>query len=197
MKQLIFGITGQTGAGKSTVSKIFREIGVNVINADEVYHTLIKADMPCTREITNEFGEGVLTPKGEIDRKKLGAIVFEDGKKLDRLNTITHKYIKEKIIQEMGNSPICAIDGAVIIGSSVQELCQYIVCVRASEETRKKRIMARDNITGDDAKRRIMAQKSEEFFVSNSDFVIQNEDESDLEKQSRNILSQMLDKKEI
>lgn len=196
MKQLIFGITGQTGAGKSTVSEIFREIGVNVINADEVYHTLIKANMPCTREIAQEFGKDVLSPEGEIDRKKLGKIVFEDTKKLHKLNEITHKYIKEKIIQAMGNSPICAIDGAVIIGSSVQELCRYIVCVISDEETRKKRIMARDNITQDDAKRRIMAQKSEEFFVSNSDFVIENNDNSDLEKQIRNILSQMLQKEE-
>ncbi len=196
MKQLIFGITGQTGAGKSTVSKIFEGLGVNVINADKVYHSLIKADMPCTREIAKEFGDCVLSPTGEIDRKELAKIVFADKKKLAKLNQITHKYIKEKIVEEIGTLPICAIDGAVIIGSPIEELCQYIVCVIANDKTRLRRIINRDNIDTKQAKARIMAQNKEEFFVDNSHFVIQNNDDDNLEEQSRNVLLQMLNKEE-
>ena len=197
MKQLIFGITGQTGAGKSTVSKIFEALGVKVINADMVYHSLIKAHMPCTREIAKEFGLCVLSPTGEVDRKKLAKIVFADRDKLTKLNEITHKYIKEKIIEEIGTSPICAIDGAVIIGSQIEELCQYIVCITANEEIRQKRIINRDNIDTKQAKARIMAQNNEEFFVDNSHFVIQNNDDDNLEEQSRSVLLQMLEKEEI
>ncbi len=197
MKQLIFGITGQTGAGKSTVSKIFERLGVKVINADTIYHSLIKANMPCTKEIADEFGDCVLLPTGEIDRKELAKIVFADKEKLNKLNEITHKYIKERIIQEIATSSICAIDGAVIIGSQIEELCKYIVCVVADEEIRLKRIINRDNIDTKQAKARIMAQNKEDFFVDNSDFVIQNNDDDGLEEQSRFVLLQMLDKEEI
>ncbi len=197
MKQLVFGITGQTGAGKSTVSKIFERLGVRVINADEVYHSLIKADMPCTREIAKEFGDCILLPTGGVDRKALAKIVFADKIKLNKLNLITHKYIKEKIIEEIGTSSMCAIDGAVIIGSQIEELCKYIVCVIANEETRLRRIINRDNIDTKQAKARIMAQNNEEFFVDNSHFVIQNNDDGSLEEQVSSVLLQMLDKEEI
>lgn len=196
MKQLIFGITGPTGAGKSTVSQYFSRLGVNVVDADALYHTLIKVGMPCTKELTSVFGDSILLPNGDIDRKKLGEIVFCDKDKLNTLNKITHKYIKAEIIKAFGTSPVCAIDGAVIIGSDIEAMCDYMVAVVAREQTRLNRIIKRDNISYDNARKRIASQKDNNFYIENADFVIENNGCTDLEKEARNVMLQMNSKKE-
>ena len=196
MKQLIFGITGPTGAGKSTVSQYFARMGVNVVDADALYHTLIKVGMPCTKELTSVFGDGILLPNGDIDRKKLGEIVFCDKDKLNTLNKITHKYIKAELIKAFGTSPVCAIDGAVIIGSDIEAMCDYMVAVVAGEQTRLNRIVKRDNISEDNARKRIASQKDNNFYIENADFVIENNGCTDLEKEACNIMLQMNSKKE-
>ncbi len=196
MKQLIFGITGPTGAGKSTVSQYFARLGVNVVDADALYHTLIKVGMPCTKELTSVFGVCILLPNGDVDRKKLGEIVFCDTGKLNTLNKITHKYIKAELIKTFGTSPVCAIDGAVIIGSDIEAMCDYMVVVVADEQTRLNRIINRDNISEDSARKRIASQKDNDFYIKHADFVIENNGCTDLEKTAYNIMLQMNSKKE-
>ena len=197
MKKLIFGITGGTGAGKTTVSKSFEELGVNVIDADRVYHSLIKKGMKCLDEIAGYFGSAVLNEEGELDRRVLASIVFNDSKKLEKLNEITHRYIKEKICSLTEGDGIYAIDAAVLIGSPVQGLCKYIVSVTADEEIRLRRIMERDSLSAEEAKQRISSQKKNSFYIDNSDYVIYNNGGSDIKNEAKRILAAMTDERSI
>ena len=98
---MIIGITGGSGSGKSTVSALFREHGWFVIDADEVAHTVMGKGSACLAEVCEAFGKDVLQKDGELDRKKLGAIVFADSKKRKRLNEITLHYIVQAIKEQL------------------------------------------------------------------------------------------------
>ncbi len=190
---LIFGITGGSGAGKTTVSDMFRTLGVYVADADLAAREVVKKGMPALAEITEYFGSDVLLGDGSLDRRKLAGIVFSDKASLKKLNEITNKYIKMYIEQQLSHADceIAAIDGAVIIGSSVEPLCSYITAVTADRETRILRIMKRDSISRADAEKRIDAQQSDDFYIAHSDFVIQNNDITTLRTQAENILNQI------
>ena len=191
MKQLVFGITGTTGSGKTTISKIFEQLGVKVIDADKVYHSLIEPGMPCVQEIAEHFGTEVLKKDGGLDRKTLAGIVFCDKEKLRILNKITHKYIRAEISAIIAENTLCAIDAAVLIGSAVAQLCQYIVTVTADSNIRKRRIMERDLLSEEEAEQRIASQKSDSFYIENSDFVIYNNDNCNPTEEVKRILSAM------
>lgn len=195
MKKLVFGITGTTGSGKTTVSKEFEKLGVKVIDADKVYHTLIKKGQPCLEEICSFFGKNILNQDGTLDRKALGKIVFTDKKKLSRLNEITHKHIKRAIEDMICTNGLYAIDAAILIGSPVSEICEYIVCVTADKDVRKKRITMRDSLTDEEAMMRIASQPNDDFYIKNSDFVIYNDDRYDIKKETEKILSDMIFRK--
>ncbi|MBQ3125311.1 MAG: dephospho-CoA kinase [Clostridia bacterium] len=178
MDKFVFGITGPTGAGKSTVSNIFRRFGVYVCDADIVARAVMKKGGKCLDEIIVAFGETVLTPQKELDRRALAEIVFSDDDKLKLLNTITHKYIKEQIEIEIEKAPseLVAIDGAVIIGSPVMKLCKKLVVVTANEKKRIDRIIKRDGISRGLASKRINSQMTNAEYESFADFIIQNND---------------------
>lgn len=176
MKTKIFGITGPTGAGKSTVSKLFRKCGVYVADADKAARKVTEKGSACLDELCREFGEGILLSDGSLDRKRLGDIVFADSEKLAKLNRITHKYIKAHLEREIeaSGAEMAAVDGAVLIGSPVIDLCGALVVVTAEPEIRLMRIMARDNISREAAQRRMAAQLSDEEYLRFADHVIDN-----------------------
>lgn len=172
----IFGITGPTGAGKSTVSEMFRSCGVYVADADKAARRVTEKGGECLFELCREFGDGILNPDGTLNRRALGDIVFGDPKKLIILNRITHKYIKAYLEREITESgaEIAAVDGAVIIGSPVMDMCKRLVVVMADRETRLCRITARDEITREAAERRISAQPDDDEYLRHADYVIYN-----------------------
>lgn len=176
MEKFIFGITGPTGAGKSTVSDIFRKLGVYVVDADIIAREVTKKGSECLSEIQNAFGDCVLTDDSELDRKALAQIVFQDKTKLSLLNDITHKYIKKQLENEIKKShlDIAAIDGAVIIDSPVMDMCKCLVVVTAQRDTRINRIIERDNIDIDMANKRINSQMSDSQYKQYADFIIEN-----------------------
>ena len=178
MEKFIFGITGPTGAGKSTVSDIFRNLGVNVIDADKAARIVTQKGNKCLEELVAVFGQDILTADNELDRKKLAGIVFNDSDKLKLLNSVTHKYIKDYLIEKINESAshIAAIDGAVIIGSPVMDLCKKTVVVTADKKTRIKRIMDRDGIDESMALSRVSSQMSNDEYESFADYIIKNND---------------------
>ena len=192
---LVFGITGGSGTGKTTVSDIFRSLGVYVADADKIAHT-VTAGADCLNEITKRFGDGVKNTDGTLNRKKLGEIVFSDSAELRALNGITHKYIKaeiEKQLHECGKS-VAAIDGAVIIGSEVEDMCRFIVSVTAPYEERIRRIMSRDGISEEDAKKRLSAQPTDGFYIDRSRYIIYNNgDKKALKTQAEDIFNKIKD----
>lgn len=173
---IIFGITGGSGSGKTSVSAIFAEYGVHVIDTDVIAHDIVGKGMKCLDELVRYFGNEILNEDGILNRRKLASIAFSDDEKKALLNKITHKYIKERAMEYIANShdDIIAIDGAVIIGSPIEPLCQFIVSVISEKKVRIDRIQERDNLTTEQAIQRIDAQPSDEFYKLHSKYIIYN-----------------------
>lgn len=176
---LILGLTGQTGAGKSTVSKILEKYGCYHIDADLVARETIDSDEKVKSELKNRFGEDVIGNDGKVNRKLLGAKAFADPQSTLDLNSITHPAVNKKVQsiiakKEQENVKAVIIDAIALFESGEDKLCDYTVSVIAPKDIRLKRITARDSISEEKALERINAQKDEEFFSVNSDYIIKN-----------------------
>jgi dephospho-CoA kinase len=183
---VIFGVTGGSGSGKTTVSELLSRRGVHVIDTDAISRTIAGKASECLAELTEYFGEQILNADGTLNRQKLASIAFSDAEKTAALSSVTHKYIKAKVLEdiEKNSAELTAIDGAVIIGSCIEPLCEFIVSVIADEDVRVKRIISRDSITPEQARERIKAQPTEEFYKEHSRYIMYNNgDILDLEKQ--------------
>ena len=175
----IIGVTGPSGAGKSLLCTYLAEKRIPVVNADEVYHSLLSKDSPCTAALVCEFGADILSPDGTPDRKKLGAIVFSSDEKLKRLNSIVLGFVIDKInelirsLEAQGEKNV-ALDAPTLIESGFSCECDTVVSVLAPKSERIERIMLRDGISRDAALMRVNAQKPDEFYIENSHHVIMN-----------------------
>ncbi len=178
----IIGLSGQSGAGKGTVAKILAENGIPHIDCDRIYHSMLTPSGECTNELSKAFGTEILAPDGSVDRKKLGSMVFSgEGheKRLEVLNSITHSLVLKKcraLIEEYKNQDKIAVtvDAPTLFESGFDRECDIILSVLAPHEIRLERIMKRDRISREKAIERFSAQKSEDFFRENSDYVIEN-----------------------
>ena len=176
----IIGITGPSGAGKSILCAYLSKRNIPVIDADKVYHSLLVKDSPCTLALCEAFGDGILSPDGTPNRKKLGAIVFSSSEKLERLNSIVLKFVIEKInilISELEAEGATAVglDAPTLIESGFSKNCDTVISVIAKKDARVERICTRDNISKEAALLRVNAQKPDGFYIENSDFVITND----------------------
>jgi dephospho-CoA kinase len=176
---LVIGLTGPTGAGKGAVANIFAQYGIPVINADRVYHELITPPSSCLQELVEAFGKQILLADGSLDRRALGGIVFNDPAARERLNSITHRYVMEEVKGQMERLrregvPVAVFDAPQLFEAGAQRACGAVVSVLAERGLRLERIIARDNLSAEAAMRRILAQKSDEFFKTHSDYIIEN-----------------------
>ena len=193
----VIGLTGQTGAGKSTVRKLLKAKGAAVIDADFVAHEVADNNLSCLTDIVEHFSCMVLDEKGKLNRRALGRIVFSDRKKLALLNKIMFPYIVSAIkgqvtAYEQAGAQIIVIDGATLIESGCAKMCSVLVSVTADEETRLTRIIHRDGISKRDAVRRVSAQNPEEFYIKASDYVIKNNGTpGDLERAAEKVLDEI------
>lgn len=181
---LVIGLTGQTGAGKSTVSKIFAENGFAVINADLISRKVVEKGEKCLDELTEIFSPCILNDDGTLNRKVLGGIVFTDKTKLEMLNSIIYPYITSEILNEIRNYSesgykLILLDAPTLFESHADDFCEIIISVIADEEIREKRIIKRDGLTQKQAQDRMNSQHDADFFAANSDFVIENNDTID------------------
>lgn len=181
---MIIGLTGQTGSGKTTVCRIFRENGFAVINADMVSRFVVEKGKPCLAELAEIFGDEIILPDGQLDRRKLGKIVFSDKSKLEILNSICYPYITGEILERIRilaeeNRKLILLDAPTLFESRADDFCDIIISVISRKELRIERIMERDNISYDDAVKRINSQHDEKFFIDNSDFIIKNNKDID------------------
>lgn len=191
---IVFGITGGSGSGKTTFSKLLNERGVEIIDTDVIAREIAQKGRPCLGELCGYFGSEILLPDGTLDRKKLAGIAFSNEKNTLALNSITHKYIKAETEDRIKSSSadLIAIDGAVIIGSAVEPLCAFIVSVLADREIRIERIKERDGITEAEANARLDAQPNDMFYKKNSLYIIYNSrTPADLEEQADDLLKRI------
>ena len=175
---MIFGITGGTGCGKTTALEAIEALGGLVLDCDAIYHELLKTDPSLLSAIESRF-PGVVE-NGELQRKKLGAIVFGDPQALLDLNAITHAAVKAEVERRLVTAPaLAAIDAIELFTSGLASLCDVTVAIVAPLEDRVRRLMARDSISEEYARARIAAQKDEAWFRAHCDAVLENNGEKD------------------
>lgn len=194
---LVIGLTGPTGAGKGRVSSLFEAFGLPVINADDVYHQLLIPPSLCLDELAEHFGHEILNLDGTLNRHALGEIVFSDAEALQTLNTVTHHYVMAEIRRMLDrlrreDRIAVVIDAPQLFEAGAERDCNVIVSVLADKTIRLERILQRDKISPEAAMQRIESQKSDDFFRSHSDYIIENNDTGDnLLPHVRRILSEM------
>ncbi len=176
-KKLLLGLTGKTGAGKSTVSQYLKEMGAYVIDGDVVAREILVDNPTLLDELSEKFGSDIIE-NGVLNRKKLAEKAFSSPEKTKLLNSIMHPAINSKIQAEANNAfksySVVIVDAAAIIESGYAETCDKLIVVTAPEETRKSRIISRDVISEKDALVRINGQKEDNFYLSKADYVIKN-----------------------
>ena len=175
---MIIGITGGTGCGKTTLLDIIRQQGGVVLDCDAIYHELLQRDDALLTAISDRF-PGVVTD-GKLDRKKLGSIVFADEQALQDLNRITHGAVRQEVLRRLNSfSGLAAIDAIGLFEGGLAQLCDVTVAVTAPEEDRIRRLMIRDGITEEYARKRILAQHSEDWFREKCDDCLTNDGQMD------------------
>ncbi len=173
----VIGITGPTGAGKTTALGALVALGGEIIDADAVYHELTASSDALRQELTQRFGP--VYENGQLARKKLGAIVFQDPAALEDLNAITHKYISQAVGARLDAAraqgrPAAAIDAIALLEGGLLDFCDCTVAITAPEDLRIRRIMAREGISEEYARMRVSAQQSSEWFQARCDYCLEN-----------------------
>lgn len=183
------GLTGQTGAGKTTAGEFFVDNGYGVINCDLVSRKVVSDGTSCLSDLVSEFGIEILKADGRLDRKRLAEIVFTNEKKLLTLNEIIFPYILEKITTAAKqlieyDFKVIVFDAPTLFESEFDKMCDIIISVVADKQIRLSRIIERDNISIDLANARINSQYDDTFYAGKSDFVLTNDgDRAEFTKQ--------------
>ena len=186
----LIGLTGQSGAGKSTAAKVFEQNGFTVINADELVKKVYEPNSPCLFAVSSRFGRDVINTDGTLNRVLLAQRAFSSIENTAALNEIVHPFVLSEMLSELKDvEDIAVFDAPQLFESGIDAVCDVIVSVVADEDVRLKRITLRDGITEAQARDRINAQHSEEFFKSNSDFIIENNTEGGLEQKTLEVIA--------
>lgn len=175
---MIIGLTGGIAAGKSTVARILASLGAYIINADKIGHNILDKNKNAYNDVKEEFGEIILKESGQIDRKKLGEIVFSDKAKLEKLESITHPYIIEEIKYEtkekIKDYHHLVLDVPLLFETGLENIVDITWVVVCSYEKQIERISKRDGLSREEAKKRIAAQMETSKKIKLADFVIYN-----------------------
>ena len=175
----VIGLTGGIGTGKTQVSEILASLGAAVINADQVGHDAYLPNTKTWHDIVEAFGRGVLSESGEIDRKKLGGIVFSDPDALKRLNSITHPRIFEMIRDRIGEldregaGPV-VVEAALLIEANWTSLADQVWVVTSEEAHVVSRLTARNQLSEESIRARIASQMPQAERVRHADVIISN-----------------------
>ncbi len=180
---VIAGLTGGIATGKSTVANIMAEAGAHVIDADRIAKDVVKKGLPAWKEITEYFGKEILGSDGEIDRERLGDVVFGSKDKLEVLNKIVHPRVFEEMAREMEEvkqrapDSIVILDIPLLIETGLHKLLSNVILVYAPGRIQLARLMARDNIPKEAALKRIRSQMPIEQKKAFANYIIDNSSE--------------------
>ena len=173
---IVIGLTGGIGTGKSEAARILEEIGAYIIDADRLGHSAYLPHSEIWEEVVKEFGDGVLLPDEEIDRKKLGSIVFNDPVQLAKLNEIMHPRMGKMVANliEGADAEVVVVEAALLLEAGWDALVDEVWCTGASEDIVIDRLKARNGLDKEEAQKRIKAQMSVDERKSRSQVMIEN-----------------------
>lgn len=194
----VIGLTGSISTGKSTVLSFFREKGVPIVDADLIAREVVEPGEKTLKQIERTFGDDVLCPNGTLNRKKLAALIFEDPKKRNALNQITHPAIIERLIKQRDywveqEVPIVVLDIPLLYENDLEHLVDKVLVSYTRPARQLERLMARDDLTHAEAKKRINAQQPIEMKKEWADYVLNNSFErKDTKEQFERLYAELL-----
>ena len=176
---IVIGLTGGIGTGKSEVARLLQELGAVIINADQVGHEAYTPHSETWQEVVKAFGEQILQESGEIDRRKLGCIVFADPQQLARLNGIMHPRMAGLVSEKLQGlratgTPVAVVEAAVLFEAGWDYLVEEVWTTDSPVDTVVGRLQARSGLGADEARKRIAAQMSSEERAARAAVVITN-----------------------
>ncbi len=172
----IIGITGGIGSGKSTLCSELKKLGAQIIDSDLISREITQKGKPALSEIAETFGQEVININGELERKKLGSIVFNYPEKLKRLNQITHRYIFEEMERQLNEATasVVVLDVPLLFQCDFPFKCDLTIAVLADKEERIKRIMNRDGVDRNAALLRMERQLKDSEYKRMADVCFEN-----------------------
>ena len=177
-KMVIIGVTGNSGAGKDTVSEILKsELDAIIINADLIVKENQAPNKDYYNKVVELFGENILNEDNSLNRKVIANIIFKSEEKRNELNKLTFECVQmevEKILEKNDEKEYVILNFPLLYEGNFDKICKYVIAVTADEDTKIKRITIRDRISISTARQRIESQKTEDFYKSHADFLIDN-----------------------
>ncbi len=186
----IIGLTGQSGAGKSTVANYYKSLGAFVFNADDAVRKIYESGSACLNAVAARFGRDIINPDKSLNRKLLAQRAFSSPEETAALNSIVHPFVTAELFSQIKryNPRLLILDAPQLFEGNLDVICDGIISVISPENMRLNRICQRDGLTAAQAKQRINAQHDEYYFMDNSDFVIINDsDKQALLKRAKEI----------
>ena len=176
VKKYLIGLTGNIATGKSVVLRMLGRLGARVIDADALVHHLMAKETPVWRAVLNEFGEGILGPEGEIDRGKLGAIVFADAEALKKLEASVHPAVAARVDEliRQAAEPVVVVEAIKLIEAGWHRTWDALWVVTCSREQQLERLMRTRKLSRQEALLRIEAQPPQGDKIALADVVIDN-----------------------
>lgn len=189
----VIGITGNSGSGKTTASKILEEkLSAYVIDADKVVKDMSQPGTEYFNAIKRVFGDNFFTDDGNINRKKLADEIYNQKDSLHRLNDLTFKYVKEEIENQISanksENEYVVIDVPLLFEAGLDKSCDVVIAMVADDEKKIERIMERDGIDYETAKKRLDIQPDDDMYLEKADFIIDNSNDDELWQKLSEIL---------
>jgi L-threonylcarbamoyladenylate synthase len=175
----VVGLTGPTGAGKTTVANAWRRLGVPIIDTDILARQVVEPGSPCLAQLAKAFTSAILNADGSLNRAELARRAFANEEGRAKLNAITHPAIMDlanNLLEEAADNghPAAVVDAPLLFEAGMDTICTHVVAVLSPAEQRLARIMARDNIDEDAARQRMSAQQADNFYARDGVTVLQN-----------------------
>lgn len=170
----VVGLTGPTGAGKSSVTDVAKNLGFKIIDCDALARLAVEKGSDGLADIVKAFGDGVLNSDGTLNRKQLAALAFSASDKTELLNKTLLPHIV-KLIKAQIDVPLVLLDAPTLFESGADSLCDDVIVVLCDEKTRKKRIIKRDGIDESAAELRIKAGKDDNYYIERANNIVYND----------------------
>lgn len=176
---MVLGVTGSIAGGKSSVCEMFRRLGARIVSADALAREVVRPGSDVLRRLVERFGAGILTAQGTLDRAALAAVVFADDEARQALNALIHPAIAQLAEQRLGrhaqsDEPLIIYEAPLLFEAGAEKRVDAVLVVKIDPQVQLQRLMARDHLDPEAARRRIAAQLPQQEKIARADYVIDN-----------------------